>query len=72
MTADGHALFDEHDYKLNLGVTRDKLGFIKITYDEFRTWYNVNGGFYPPSGTWYPSSESALGWIEGRFPSKPG
>lgn len=72
VTADGHALFDEKDYKLNLAVTREKVGFIKISFDEFRTWYNANGGFYPPSGVGYPSSASALGLDRGSVSFEAG
>ena len=30
MTADGHAIFDNDDYKLSLGVTREKLGSVGL------------------------------------------
>lgn len=72
VTADGHALIDEHDYKLSLGVTREKIGFLKVTYDQFRTWYNGDGGFYPPSGAWYPLSESALALDRGSVSFEAG
>lgn len=60
ITADGRALFDEHDYRLNLGVTRDKLGFLKFSYTRYRTWDNGSGGFFPPADLWYPLSGDAL------------
>lgn len=59
LTTDGHAIFDNHDYKLSLGVTKDKLGYARFSYTEYRTWYNGDGGFYPPAGTYYPLSDSA-------------
>ena len=67
LTADGHALFDEHDYKLSLGLTREKLGFLRFSYNEFRTWYNGDGGFYPPSGTFYALPGNALALDRGEI-----
>ena len=29
--------------------TREKIGYLRFSYSEFRTWYNGDGGFYPPS-----------------------
>lgn len=67
LTADGHALFDEHDYKLSLGLTREKLGYLRFSYNEFRTWYNGDGGFYPPTGAFYSLSPNALTLDRGEF-----
>ena len=60
MTIDGRALFDMHDYKLSLDVTKEKLGYVRFGYREFRTYENGNGGFYPPTGAWFPLSPDAL------------
>jgi hypothetical protein len=60
MTADGHALFDNDDYKLSLGVTKEKLGYAKFSYNQWRSWQNGDGGFYIPTGTYYPLSDNAL------------
>jgi hypothetical protein len=67
LSADGRALFNENDYKLNLAVTREKLGYFRFSYQEFRTWYNGDGGFFPPSGAWYPWSGNALGLDRGAL-----
>ena len=67
LTVDGHALFDEHDYKLSLNLVREKLGFLRFNYSEFRTWYNGDGGFFPPSGAWYPLSSDALALDRGEL-----
>src|ERR1043165_8271287 len=32
LTADGRALFDNHDYKLRLEVAREKLGYVRFSY----------------------------------------
>ena len=72
MTADGHAIFDNEDYKLSLGVTKEKLGYARFSYNQYRTWYNGDGGFFPPSGTYYPLSGDARHWITAIFYSRPG
>lgn len=59
-TIDGHSIFDSHDYQLNLSLEREKLGYLRFSASEFRTWYDGDGGFYPPSGTYYPLSPDAL------------
>ncbi len=59
-TLDGRALFDEHDYKLNLDVRREELGFVRVNYENFRTWYNGAGGFFPPTGVQYTLSDDTL------------
>ena len=35
---DGRGLFDEHDYKLGLGLQREGLGYLRFNYENFRTW----------------------------------
>jgi hypothetical protein len=67
LSVDGRALFDNHDYKLSLDVEREKLGYLRFSYSEFRTWYNGDGGFYPPSGLWYPLSADALALDRGEI-----
>jgi hypothetical protein len=66
-TVDGHALFDLNDYQLKLGVTREKLGYLRFGYTEFRTWYNGDGGFYPPTDAWYPLSPNPLALDRGTI-----
>jgi hypothetical protein len=50
---DGHAIFDTNDYGLRLELSKPKLGYIRFGYDEFRTWYDGNGGFFPPNGQFF-------------------
>ena len=54
MNVDGHAIFDNEDYKLNLSVDKEKLGYLKFSATQYRTWYNGDGGFYPPGNVYYP------------------
>jgi len=67
LSVDGRAMFDNHDYKLRLDVTREKVGYLRVSYDEFRTWSNGDGGFAPPSNRWYPLSQDALALDRGEI-----
>ncbi len=66
-TVDGRSIFDNHDYDLSLGLSKEKLGYLRFSFSEFRTWYNGDGGFYAPTGTYYPGSEDALGLDRGEL-----
>jgi hypothetical protein len=66
-SVDGRALFDLNDYKLRLDVTREKLGYVRFSYNQFRTWYNGDGGFYPPTDKFYPLSDDALALDRGEI-----
>ena len=50
---DGHAIFDTNDYGLLLELTKAKLGYIQVGYNEFRTWYDGNGGYFRPNGQFF-------------------
>lgn len=71
-TVDGRALPDSNDYKLKLDVTRDKVGYLRLSYNEFRTWYDGDGGFDPASGSWFPMSGDALALDRGEFSIEAG
>jgi hypothetical protein len=58
-TVDGHSIFNNDDYALSLGLVRDKLGFLRFSASKFRTWYDGDGGYFPPTGAYYPLSPSA-------------
>lgn len=47
LEVNGHALFDINDYNISVKLTQPKLGYLAFGYDEFRTWYDGNGGFLP-------------------------
>jgi len=72
MTLDGKGIFDEHDYKLNLALDKEKLGYLHFSASEFRTWYNGDGGFYPPTGAYYSQSGDALGLDRGDLSIEAG
>src|SRR5437868_5805374 len=66
-TLDGRSIFDNHDYDLSLGLSREKLGYLRFSFSEFRTWYNDDGGFFRPSGLYFPGSNHALGLDRGEI-----
>lgn len=59
LSLDARAIADEHDYKLKLGIERENTGFLRLSYSEFRTWSDGDGGFFPPSDMYYPLSKNA-------------
>ena len=71
LSLDGHALFNQEDYGLTLGVTHEKLGFVRLGYRQFRTYSNGDGGWYPPAGeTGYyplPGPDEALALDRGEL-----
>jgi hypothetical protein len=69
---DGRGLFDEHDYKLGLGLQREGLGYLRFNYENFRTWYNGAGGFYPPTGVQYQLPNDALTLDRGEISFEAG
>lgn len=72
MTLDGRAIVDQHDYKLKLGIARENVGYLRLSYNEFRTWSDGDGGFFPPTGMNYPLSKDALGLDRGNFSIEAG
>jgi len=72
LTLDGHALFDQDDYKLVLGLQREEFGYLKLNVTDFRTWYNGAGGYYPPTGTQYRLPNDALSLDRGTISFEAG
>lgn len=72
-TADGRAMFDQRDYRLKLDLTREKVGYLRLSYNQFRTWYDGDGGFYPASDAWYRlGNGDALAIDRGEFSLEAG
>jgi hypothetical protein len=67
LATDGRALFDNHDYKLSLDLEKEKTGFVRFSYNQYRTWYTGDGGFYAPTDTWFPMSGDALALDRGEI-----
>jgi hypothetical protein len=76
---DGRGIFDNHDYSLSLELDYPEKGYFKAGYTEYRTWYNGNGGYYPPTEAWFEPEDETLAidrgalWFEGglRLPNWP-
>jgi hypothetical protein len=49
-TLEGHALPGLEDYELGLLLNRENLGYLKLGYDQFRTWYDASGGYSALAG----------------------
>jgi hypothetical protein len=72
MNVDGRAIFDNEDYKLSLGVEKEKLGYLRFSATQYRTWYDGDGGFFPPTGAYYPLGEDALALDRGDISFEAG
>ncbi|MEI6278818.1 MAG: hypothetical protein WCQ16_05470 [Verrucomicrobiae bacterium] len=49
LTIDGHALFDNNDYKVKIDLSLPDVGYIRAGFTEFTTYFNGNGGYLPPN-----------------------
>jgi hypothetical protein len=61
LTLDGRGIVDNHDYKLSLAVQRENTGYLRLGYEQERTWFDGGGGYYPPASLYYQSPNSMLG-----------
>ena len=69
---DGRGIFDEHDYQLSLGVKKEETYYVQFNLENFRTWYNGNGGFYQPDKSFYPLGNEALALDRGEISFEAG
>ena len=69
-SAEGRALFHDEDFKLNLALQKNDLGFVRAGFESWRKYYDDTGGFYRPNT---PSSfklhrdlhlDIGRGWID--------
>ncbi len=67
LTIDGRALPTENDYKLKLDLEREKVGYVRVSYREFRTWTDGDGGAVPSLGADFPLQKDALGLDRGNL-----
>ena len=65
---DGRGIFNNHDYGLSLGLKKEDAYFLRFNFENFRTWYNANGGYFPDTGSWYPfpNGDNALALDRGE------
>jgi hypothetical protein len=72
VTVDGRGILDENDYKLTLGVVKEKTGYARFSISRFRTWYNGDGGFFPQTGSYYSLGNNGLGLDRGDISFEAG
>lgn len=71
-TVDGHSIFDNKDYNLSFRLKKENLGYFKLSFENFRTWYNNAGGYYPPTHTEYSGGDNALALDRGEVSVEAG
>ncbi len=47
VTIDGHALPGLEDYLGNINLTKADVGYVKVGYKQYRTYYDGSGGYMP-------------------------
>lgn len=52
-TLDGRGIIDNNDYKIILGLKKEEAWFLRFGFENFRTYYNGDGGYYPPDNIFY-------------------
>jgi hypothetical protein len=72
LTLEGRGILDNHDYKLTLGIEREKIGFLRLSYEQSRTWSDGDGGFFPGSGQYYPADNNPLALDRGKLSVEAG
>lgn len=65
-SADGRGIYD-HDYNLTFGLKKEDTYYLRLNAQNYRTWYNGAGGYYPPGNLWYPLGKGALGLDRGEI-----
>ena len=53
LRVDGHALPGTEDYLADVELTVTDIGYVKVGYHNFRTWYDGHGGYFPPNGLFF-------------------
>ncbi len=48
LDGEGRFILDDHDYKLQLQLTKKDFGFVRAGFTEYREYYNNTGGFFRP------------------------
>jgi hypothetical protein len=71
-TLDGHSIFDDHDYSVSLGLVRDDLGFVRVHFENFRTWDSGTGGYIPGAQLSYALPGDALALDRGLITFEAG
>jgi hypothetical protein len=71
LSLDGRALYENRDYRLRLSLTDPAIGFARVGFRQFRTWYDGSGGFFPLTDRFFSPLTDDMGmdrgeaWVEG-------
>ena len=71
-TLDGRSIFDDHDYSVGLGLVREDLGFVRVHFENFRTWDSGTGGYIPDAQLSYALPGDALALDRGLITFEAG
>jgi hypothetical protein len=69
-SVDGQALWDFNDYDITVQLAKPNFGYIKAGYQEFRSWYDGNAGFFPHNDVFFDPSYPEMhidrgnAWVE--------
>jgi hypothetical protein len=47
LTADGRALAGNDDFRLDLKIAREDVGFVRAGLQQYRVWFDGSGGWFP-------------------------
>ena len=72
LAVDGHSLFDDHDYRLSLNLKREHTGYVRLSFENFRTWSDSAGGYFPPDKLQFSRSDEALALDRGQISFEAG
>lgn len=63
----GSGIYDSHNFGVNFKLSDPDKGYVKAGYEQFRTWYDGNAGYFP-GGTnrWRTLTDNQLGLDRGR------
>lgn len=67
MQMDGRALTGAEDYLLKFNVAKSEVGSVDVGYQNFRTFYDGVGGFFPNNSAWLPLNDQELFVDRGKF-----
>jgi hypothetical protein len=69
LTLDGRGIYDQHDYNINLRLEHPEKWFLQFHADNYRTWSDDIGGFFPPTGAQYygPNGNTPLALDRGEY-----
>ncbi|HXP59958.1 MAG TPA: hypothetical protein VN829_05660, partial [Dongiaceae bacterium] len=72
LTLDGHGIFDDHDYQLSLNVKREDTGYVRLSFENFRTWSDSSGGFFGPDRLHFSTASEGLPLDDGKVSFEAG